>query len=58
MNGRGRKLAKVLKRRGINVVCLQDTKWNGSKAREIGEGHKLYYYGSNDKLNGLGIVLD
>ncbi|PZC80720.1 hypothetical protein B5X24_HaOG214121 [Helicoverpa armigera] len=58
MTGRARELAEVLKRRRINVACLQETKWKGTKAREIGEGYKFYYCGSDGKRNGVGIVLD
>ncbi|CAK1595770.1 unnamed protein product [Parnassius mnemosyne] len=58
MTGRGRELADVLKRRRVNVACLQETKWKGNKAREIGEGYKFYYCGSDGKRNGVGVVLD
>lgn len=58
MTGRSRELADVLKRRRINVACLQETKWKGTKAREIGEGYKFYYCGSDGKRNGVGVVLD
>ncbi|XP_026746110.1 uncharacterized protein LOC113507456 [Trichoplusia ni] len=58
MTGRGRELADVLKRRRINVACLQETKWRGGRAREIGEGYKFYYCGSDGKRNGVGVVLD
>ncbi|XP_042886998.1 craniofacial development protein 2-like [Penaeus japonicus] len=30
----------------------------GSKAKEIGSGYKLFYYGTNNKRNGVGIILD
>ncbi|XP_063394133.1 uncharacterized protein LOC134679187 [Cydia fagiglandana] len=36
----------------------QETKWKGARAREIGQGYKFYYCGSNGKRNGVGIVLD
>ncbi|KAJ8709706.1 hypothetical protein PYW08_009710 [Mythimna loreyi] len=58
MTGRARELADVLKRRRINVACLQETKWRGTKAREIGEGYKFYYCDSDGKRNGVGVVLD
>ncbi|XP_059047897.1 craniofacial development protein 2-like [Achroia grisella] len=58
MTGRGRELAEVLKRRRIKVACIQETKWKGAKAKEIGEGYKFYYVGSARKRNGVGIVLD
>ncbi|XP_046963282.1 uncharacterized protein LOC124532423 [Vanessa cardui] len=58
MSRRGRELADVLKRQRINAACLQETKWKGARAREIGEGYKLFYCGSDGKRNGVGIVLD
>lgn len=58
MTGRARELSDILERRRINVACLQETKWKGMKAREIGAGYKFYYCGSDGKKNGVGIVLD
>ncbi|XP_045774234.1 craniofacial development protein 2-like [Maniola jurtina] len=58
MNGRGRELADVLERRRINVACLQETRWKGTKAREIGAGYKFFYSGSDGRKNGVGVVLD
>ncbi|KAK3556960.1 hypothetical protein QTP70_022299, partial [Hemibagrus guttatus] len=34
-----------------------DTRWKGSKARSIGAGFKLFYYGVDSKRNGVGVVL-
>ena len=39
------------------MLCVQETKWRGSKAREIGAGYKLYYHGEDGMKNGVGIVL-
>jgi exonuclease III len=58
MTGRARELADVMKRRRINVACLQETRWKGTKAREIGKGYKFFYSGSDGKKNGVGIVLN
>ncbi|XP_063540351.1 uncharacterized protein LOC134749358 [Cydia strobilella] len=58
MTGKGRELADVMKGRRINVAFLQETKWKGARAREIGEGYKFYYCGSDGRRNGVGIVLD
>lgn len=58
MTGRGRELVDVLERRRINIACLQETKWKGQRAREIGAGYKFYYCGCDGKRNGVGIVLD
>ncbi|KAJ0175133.1 hypothetical protein K1T71_009274 [Dendrolimus kikuchii] len=58
MTGRGAELAATLKRRRMNVACVQETKWKGMKAKEIGEGYKLYYSGRDGKRNGVGVILD
>ncbi|VDO96079.1 unnamed protein product [Heligmosomoides polygyrus] len=46
-----------MKRRRIQVLCLQETRWKGTKAREIGEGVKLYYNGEDTKRNRVGIAV-
>ena len=38
-------------------MCLQETKWKGSKARKIGGGCKLFYNGADGRKNGIGIVI-
>ena len=38
MTGRGRELADMMERRNVNIFCLQETMWKGSKARNIGGG--------------------
>ncbi|KAI5089279.1 hypothetical protein C0J45_20687 [Silurus meridionalis] len=35
----------------------QETKWKGSKARNIGGGFKLFYHGVDGKRNGVGVIL-
>ena len=50
---------EVMIRRNIKILCLQETKWIGEKARPIGEwGDKLWYIGRDRNRNGVGIVLD
>ena len=36
MAGRGRELADMMERRNVDILYLQETKWKGSKARNIG----------------------
>ena len=36
MTGRGRELKDMMERRNVDVMCLQETKWKGSKTRNIG----------------------
>ncbi|VDP17909.1 unnamed protein product [Heligmosomoides polygyrus] len=50
-------VADLVKRRRIQVKCLQETRWKGAKAREIGEGVKLYYNAEDTKRNGVGIAV-
>ncbi|KAK3524947.1 hypothetical protein QTP86_011480 [Hemibagrus guttatus] len=54
---KGRELADVMERRKVDILCVQETRWKGSKARSIGAGFKLIYYGVDSKRNGVGVVL-
>ena len=45
MTGRGRELVEVCKRRNMGILCVQETKWTGKSARELGEGFKILYSG-------------
>ena len=39
-------------------MCVQETRWKGNKAKELGDGYKLFYSGANVQgRNGVGIVL-
>ncbi|KAK3546832.1 hypothetical protein QTP86_003069 [Hemibagrus guttatus] len=55
--GKGRELADVMERRKVDILCVQETRWKGSKACCIGAGFKLFYYGVDSKRNGIGVVL-
>ena len=57
MTGWGRELADIMERRNVDILCLQETKWKGSKARNIGGGCKLFYNGADGRKNGIGIVM-
>ncbi|XP_059389804.1 craniofacial development protein 2-like [Carassius carassius] len=57
LTGRSRELADTLKTRRIDIACIQETKWKGSKARDIGEGYKLIYDGVTSSRNGVGVVV-
>ncbi|KAK3518654.1 hypothetical protein QTP70_006960 [Hemibagrus guttatus] len=57
MTGKGRELADMMERRKVDILCVQETRWKGSKARSIGAGFKLFYYGVDSKRNGEGVVL-
>ncbi|XP_041986269.1 uncharacterized protein LOC121738350 [Aricia agestis] len=40
------------------MVVDYETRWKGSKSRDIGQGYQLVYYGTNNKQNGVGVILD
>ncbi|EYC05300.1 hypothetical protein Y032_0083g1686 [Ancylostoma ceylanicum] len=40
-----------MKRRGVDISCSQE--WKGSKAKEIGNGIKLFYNGLDTRRNGV-----
>ncbi|KAK3548620.1 hypothetical protein QTP70_015565, partial [Hemibagrus guttatus] len=47
----------MMERRKVDILCVQETRWKGSKARSIGAGFKLFYFGVDSKRNGVGVVL-
>ncbi|KAI5107453.1 hypothetical protein C0J45_3091 [Silurus meridionalis] len=57
MTGKGREGADMMERRKVDMLCVQETKWKGSKARNIGGGFKLFYHGVDGKRNGVGVIL-
>ena len=57
MTGRGKELANLMERRNVDILCLEETKWKGSKARNIGGGCKIFYNGADGRKNGIGIVV-
>ncbi|KAK3569563.1 hypothetical protein QTP86_001258 [Hemibagrus guttatus] len=47
-----------MERRKVDILCVQETRWKGSKACSIGAGFKLFYYGVDSKRNGVGCELE
>ena len=62
LTGKSREISAIMVDRGIDILCLQETRWTGGKskgkARNIGDGCKLYYSGGNRPRNGVGICLN
>ncbi|XP_037792148.1 uncharacterized protein LOC119587490 [Penaeus monodon] len=58
MTARSHELVDLMERRKIRIMCLQETKWKGSKPKELGNGFKLFYTGDDGRKNRVGIVLD
>ncbi|VDL74425.1 unnamed protein product [Nippostrongylus brasiliensis] len=57
LSGKSREVDDLMKRRNIQILCLQETRWKGEKAKEIGEGIKLFYKGEDGRKNGVGIAI-
>ena len=57
MTGKGRELADMMMKRKVDILCVQETKWTGSKARNIGDGCKIFYHGKDGRRNGVGVIL-
>ena len=58
MTGRGRELADLMRIKKVDILCVQETRWKGNKAKELGDGYKLFYSGANEQgRNGVGVVL-
>ena len=57
MTNRGMKVVDLMERKGMDILCVQETRWKGAKAREMGNGYKLYYVDEDGKNNGVGILL-
>ncbi|XP_064111347.1 craniofacial development protein 2-like [Macrobrachium nipponense] len=58
MTGRGWTIADLMKTSRVDILCVQETRWKGNKARELGERYKMFYSGANKEgRNGVGIIL-
>ena len=57
MTGKGRELEDLMEQRNVDILCLKEIKWKGSKARNIGGGCKLFYNGADGRKNRIGIVV-
>ena len=47
----------VMERRKVNIMCVQETKWKGSEAKELVNGFKLFDIGEDRRRNGVGIIM-
>src|SRR5207245_2371551 len=56
MSGREGEVIDMIKRRGIDICCLQETRWTGIGENEIG-GYKCIYMGGTKGVSGVGVVV-
>ena len=57
MTGKGREVADLMERRVVDILCVQETRWKGERARCLGGGYTMWYCGSGNKKNDVGIIL-
>lgn len=56
---RCRELVDLMERRRVNILCVQETRWRGDKARLLAEGYKLFYSSTDSEgHSGVGIIVD
>jgi hypothetical protein len=59
LTGKLRELVDAAVRRGVDILCIQETKWKGQKAKEVEDtGFKLWYTGTTANRNGVGILIN
>ena len=59
LTGKLRELVDTATRRRVNILCVQETKWKGQKAKEVDNtGFKLWYTGTVANRNRVGVLID
>ncbi|EYC04248.1 hypothetical protein Y032_0089g2307 [Ancylostoma ceylanicum] len=57
LTGRSFELAAAVQHRRNDLCAVQETRWSGSKSKDIGCGFKVVYTGSEGTRNGVGIIV-
>jgi exonuclease III len=59
LTGKLREVVDIMIKRCVNIICVQETKMKGQKAKEVEDtSFKLWYTDTMTTKNGVGIVLD
>jgi hypothetical protein len=59
LTGKLREIVDTIIRRRVNILCVQEMKWKGQKAKEVEDtDFKLWYRGTMTNKNEVSIVLD
>ena len=53
MEGKALEVVEMMKIRKMEVVCVQETKWKGDRARKMAEGYKMLHAGGDGRSNGM-----
>ena len=60
MSGRGTEVCEELRKKRMNVCCLQEVRWRGQAARFLGvksRRYKLWCPGNSDGTGGVGVLV-
>ncbi|XP_070040305.1 uncharacterized protein [Nicotiana tomentosiformis] len=57
LTGKSIELVKILQKRRVNIACVQEIMWVGSRAKDA-DGYKLWYLGVQKGKHGVGILMD
>ena len=42
--------------KSVDILCIQETMWKGSKARKIVDSFKLFYHGDGGRKHRIGVT--
>ena len=57
MTGKRHEIVKMMLEKNIQILCVQETRWAGSKSYGIGKGFKMLYHGYDNRRNGVGVIV-
>ena len=55
--GKVGRISETLKRRRVDICCLQEVRWKGQGAKMTGNGFKFLWSGSCKAENGVGVIV-
>ena len=58
MEEKALEVVEMMKRRKMEVLCVQETKWKGDRARKMAEGYKMLHAGGDGRSNCVGIIVN
>ena len=57
VSGKWREISETLKRRCVDICCVQEVRWKVQGARIIGNGFKFLWSGSSKAVNGVRVIV-
>ena len=47
----------MMRRRRIDVMCVQEVRWKGERNKVVKDGYKIYYMGEQSCRNGVSVIM-